>query len=76
MWEEGAILKSEGDGYVAVDEVWNHVDLKTEYISDHIVENEGNSEWFERVYPVNLLSKTIYKGKAEAKELLSKEYKG
>lgn len=84
MWEEGCVLEKSSDfgdknaeyGYKPVDgnDLWNVIDLKGEYISGHIIENPGNAEWFERVYPVNLITKTVYKLKAEAKEFLNKEH--
>ncbi len=76
LWDEGAIIKStDGNGYTSENEMFDHVDLKSEYISAPIIEAPENAMFFERVYPVNLLSKTVYKLKEEAKELLSKEYK-
>ena len=76
MWDKGAIIQSNGDGYRTADDIWNRVKLGNEYISEHIIEDDGNADFFERVYPVNLLSKTVYKIKAEAKEMMSKEYDG
>lgn len=75
MWEAGAILENNvngGDGYTAINDIWHVAELGTEYISARIIEK--NPEWFERVYPVNLLSKVVYKLKAEAKEAYSKEH--
>lgn len=74
LWEEGAILKDQNSGqYVPVDDVFNKVEDQSEYISAKIVEK--SPEWFERVYAVDLLTKTVYKVKAEAKLLLEKNYK-
>ncbi len=52
MWLEGAILSDESitDGYRAIEDVWNKVTLNREYISSHIIENQRNSDIFERVY--------------------------
>lgn len=78
LWEEGAVLTnsaSNGNGYMPIDDIFikECAENVGEYISDDIIEN--NPEWFQRVYPVNLLSKTVYKIKEEAKELLAKGYK-
>lgn len=76
--EAGAILKKEGDKYKAVSDIWNTeaAEGKTPSISAEYVEAESNKEWFQRVYAVNLLTKTVYKVKAEALELMNKEFKG
>lgn len=69
LWEEGAILKADGRGYVPIEDVWDATEHNgEEYISTSIVEN--NPEWFQRVYSLNLLSKTVYKTKEEMKEYL------
>lgn len=72
LWEKGAILSSNSDGYVPTNEVWNKFEDQNEYISHNIVEK--NPDWFERVYPINLLSKVVYKLRAEAKEHIAKEH--
>jgi len=48
IWEKGAILHQEGSGYVAVEDVWNTVNIENEYISSSIIESQP--DWFERVY--------------------------
>lgn len=78
LWEKGAILTNDADdgkGYSPVSDIWNVIEDsgRDEYISDVFIEK--NPEWFERVYSVNLLTKTVYKTKEEAKTLLNKEYK-
>lgn len=75
MWDEGAILESGGDGYRPISDIWNHVDLGREYISDHIIENKDNSEFFQKVHKVDLLTRVVYETKDKAKELLAKAYK-
>lgn len=35
---------------------------------------ENSPEFFTRVYPVNLLTKIVYKSKEEAREIFSKEH--
>lgn len=40
--------------------------------ADFVVEK--NPQWFEKVYPVNLLTKTVYKLKSEALDAINKEY--
>lgn len=79
IWEEGVILENTVErnddnrrGYAPVDDIFNNEYVPGEYISSEIVEN--NPEWFEEVYPVSLLTKTVYKGIDEAKETLKKMY--
>ena len=78
MWEEGAILKlnygsgSDG-GYMAISDLWDASEyVDDEYISKKIIEDKSNSEWFERVYSINLLKSTVYKIKEEAIEIVAK----
>lgn len=75
MWSKGAIIRKDSDGYRSVNDIYNSVELKTEYISTHIIENPANERFFERVYKVDLLSRTVFKLKEEARALLDKEYK-
>ncbi len=71
-WEAGAIIRLNSDGYTSVNELFNKEHTGGEYYeTSRIVEN--SPEWFERVYPVSLLTKVVYKAKAEARELFSKE---
>ena len=78
--EAGAILKRDADksGYSAVSDIWNTeaAEGKTPSICATYVEHVSNKEWFKRVYAVNLLTKTVYKVKEEALELMNKEFKG
>jgi len=79
LWDINAILeekKSLGShgGYKPVDEVFiKHEEQNDEYISSLIVEND--SEYFERVYKVNLATRIVYDIKDRVKELLEKDYK-
>lgn len=82
LWSEGAILKqdlergkeSEKYGYAPINDIWDTTENNgTEYITGRIIEN--NPEWFERVYEVNLLTKTVYRTKEEAKEFITKNFK-
>ncbi len=77
MWEKGAIIsdKNESKKYRSIDPIWDKTEDQTEYISDSIIEDEVNKKFFERVYPVNLITKVVYRLKAEAKAALEKEYK-
>ena len=75
MWEKGAIISDENGGYQAIDELYNHVELGTEYITKKIIENPENAVFFERVYKVDLLTRAVYETKERAKELLAKEFK-
>lgn len=74
--EAGAILKSDGGNYKPVSDIWNTdaADGCTPSITSTYVEHVSNSAWFERVYAVNLLTKTVYKAKAQALEAMNKEY--
>lgn len=78
IWEKGAILKNivnSGKGYQAISDVWDANDhIDSEYITARIIEN--SPEWFERVYPIDLLSKTVYKTKTQARDYMSKTVKG
>lgn len=79
LWEEGVIIKSfkandGNNGYEPIDEVFKNEFVPSEYISAKIIEN--SPLYFERVYPVKLLTKTAFKVMDEAKEILKKEYKG
>lgn len=74
LWEKEAILEYKDGGYRPIDPIFIiHEDDSTEYISKGIVEN--SPDYFERVYPVNLVTKTVYKVKEEAKELIKKTFK-
>lgn len=79
MWGKGAILKECKDsgregGYEPTSDIWDTTDFNEgEYISARIIEK--SPKYFRRVYKVNLLTKVVYKTKAQAQELLSKEYK-
>lgn len=79
MWLKGAILEFEKDngtkgGYTAVEDIWNKVDLKTEYISGHIVENQKNSDVFERVYQ-DTIKGGLYRTADQLKEAYEKSFK-
>jgi len=75
MWDTDAIISSSGGGYRSIDELYDHIDLKGEYINDHIVENSSNAEFFERVYKVELKNRTHYLTKDEAKKRLAQDAK-
>ena len=75
MWDEGAIISSDGEGYRSIDELYDHVELKDEYVNDHIVENTANAAYFERVYKVELGDRTRYLPKAEARKFLADDKK-
>lgn len=80
LWSKDAILQfglsGAGNGYRPIHEdVWDTTKFNDEeYISAKIIEN--NPDWFEPVYEVNLLSKTVYLGKEEAKKILSDQFTG
>lgn len=76
MWLEGAILESDNDGgYKPISDLWDAVDLKTEYITAHIIENPDSSDWFERVHEISLLGKAKYLTTAKAREAHAELYK-
>lgn len=77
LWLEGAILSNDNTdgGYRPIDgtELWNTTQFNGgEYISCRVIEN--CPEYFIQVYPVSLLTKTIYKVKEEARAMMAKEY--
>jgi len=75
MWDEGAIISSDGEGYRSIDELYDHIELKDEYVNDHIVENADNELYFERVYKVERGDRTRYLPKAEARKFLADDKK-
>lgn len=77
MWLEGAIISDKGDeghGYLPIEDIWNKVELKTEYISAHIIENPLNSDTFERVYP-DTLKGSIYRTADQLKDMYKESFK-
>lgn len=70
----GAIIQTNSwlNWYEPIDEIYKKHE-GNEYITSHIIEN--SPEYFQRVYAVNLLTKTVYKIKEQAKEMLEKQYK-
>lgn len=80
LWEVGAIIENKsGDsdnckvGYEPVDVIFCKHEEHDEYISSSIVEN--STDYFERVYPVSLLTKTVYKTKEQAKEMIAQNFR-
>ena len=76
LWEQGTILKQNDEkmGYVPIDQIYYKIEDCNEYISSKVVEK--SPEYFLRVYPVNLLTKIVYKIKQEAMELIKKNEVG
>ena len=77
--DAGAIIKFDGDRYTPVNDLYNTEagDLiveKNGRITFNSIAVEKSPEFFERVYEVKLLSKIVYKLKAEARELFQKEH--
>lgn len=77
LWEVGTIIVEKDGNYYVADGFESHIkDIKGLSEKWHeggtLVENQP--EWFQRVYPVNLLTKTVYKARDEAKELMAKNY--
>lgn len=76
LWEVGAILELKNDQYHALDgvDMWDKCEeLKDSWLGFRVVEK--SPDFFEKVYPVNLLTKTVYKCKAEAQEIWNTIYK-
>jgi len=74
MWKEDAILFVDNDNHChAIEDIWNNVDIKNEYISAHIIEHPDNGDWFERVYKDNIVGH-IYKTKDQLIEQYKKSF--
>lgn len=56
-----------GEGYEPIDELFKKFDWG-EYITHHII--EWSPDYFTRVFPINLVSKTVYKAREEAKDYI------
>lgn len=74
LWDEGAIIKSEGNGYTPIEDIWNKTKDQTEYITDKIVEYPSNTDSFERVYPDNLKG-GIYRTADKLREVYKTAFK-
>jgi len=76
IWDEGAIISNDKhyNEYRPIDNIFAKESTGHEYISAIVIESAPDG-YFQRVYPVNLVTKTIYKVKEEAKELIAKNYK-
>ena len=77
LWIPGAILSHTPDslGYRPIEKtnIWDYSDSNEgEYISCRVI--EACPEYFVEVYPVNLLTRTVYKVKEEARALMTKDY--
>ncbi len=70
----GCVVKKDGDGYSPINDLFDTdaVDEGQEiFYSGYTIEHAP--DWWERVYPINLITKTVYKLKEEAKEYFAKE---
>lgn len=76
MWKEGAVISDDNDsgGYRAVEDIWDKVPLKTEYISSHIIESPDNSDFFERVYK-DTISGNLYRTADQLREMYKQSFK-
>lgn len=77
LWDVGAIICDEkhNDQFKPLDEqtIWDKTEFNdSEYISGRIVKN--CPEYFAEVYKVNLLTKSVYLAKEEAKQIIQKSY--
>lgn len=74
MWIEGAIIFNSdySEKYRATQDIWTRVEGTEGWTEgDKLVEN--NPDWYERVYPIDLITKTVYKLKEQALEFYSKQ---
>lgn len=77
LWQVGAILENKENGYFPLDgsDIWDMTDVNgCEYLSARIV--EISPDYFQRVYPINLISKTVYKLKEDAKAYFEELHNG
>lgn len=77
LWQVGAILENKDGGYYPVDQtdIWDVTEVNGgEYLSERLV--EVSPDYFQRVYAVNLLSKTVYKLKEEARQFYDETFNG
>lgn len=58
--------------FLLINNVFNKNDYADEYISKIIIESQ--SEYFERVYKLNMLNNIVYKTKEYVKDYLTKEF--
>lgn len=75
LWQVGAIVSDYTGGYRPIDatSIWDMTNVnESDYISKRVV--EASPDYFREVFPINLLTKTIYKCKEEALLLMNKEY--
>jgi hypothetical protein len=75
MWEEGAILKSDGDGYRAISSLWDRVPLSNEYISDRIIEHPDNADLLQEVWPIGKFEKAVFGTRKQAQAAAAALYK-
>lgn len=70
LWKEGAILTDQGIGiYIPVEDIWNKVNLQSEFISAYIIEHPEMEDYFERVYADTIIG-NLYR----TKDKLIKKY--
>ena len=80
LWKAGAIISNsvatggQENGYAAIEDIWDAVPTRGEYISAAIIEHPDNAQFFERVYPDTLGGK-IYRTKDQFVELYSNAFK-
>lgn len=77
LWVKGAIISNKNNSheYLVMDEVWEKVELKEEYLTAHIIEDKDNGDFFERVYPIGDLKKKLFGSKLQAQAAASVVYK-
>jgi hypothetical protein len=76
-FDVGAILKSEGGGYRAIDDIWDRFDGASEGVIHKMsIELEANKEFFLRVYPIGDKTKGIFGTKEQAQVAANALYQG
>lgn len=74
LWKEGAILKLQGNGYRAIEDIWNSTpQIGEEYISTRVIECPTNVEYFERVYPDTITGR-VFKTKDQLIEIYKSSF--
>lgn len=70
----GGIVRKNGSSYETINDLFLTDAVEGDRCTFNAYTVENAPEWWERVYEVNLLSKTVYKLKEQAKEFFAKEH--
>jgi hypothetical protein len=74
MWKAGCILICKSGDYHPIVDIWDQVELKDEYIREHIIEHPDNADWFERVYP-DTIKGMLYRTKDQMVTMYQEAFK-